>query len=117
MADDSVQAEQAANAWLAMTDRDDADGSWHAASSLFQRAITPEQWSRALSAARGPLGALVQRALADAKPATELPGAPDGEYVVITYHSSFAHKRSATETVTPMREHDGLWRVSGYVIR
>jgi len=46
-----------------------------------------------------------------------LPGAPDGEYVVIQYDSSFEHKQSAVETVIPMLDKDGQWRVSGYVIR
>jgi hypothetical protein len=46
-----------------------------------------------------------------------LPGAPDGEYVVIQYDTGFEHKQSAVETVTPMLDKDGKWRVSGYFIR
>jgi hypothetical protein len=46
-----------------------------------------------------------------------LPGAPDGEYVVIQYESSFERKQSAVETVTPMLDKDGKWRVSGYFIK
>jgi hypothetical protein len=48
---------------------------------------------------------------------TTLPGAPDGEYVVIQYQSSFGKKNLAVETVTPMLDQDGVWRVSGYFIR
>ena len=48
---------------------------------------------------------------------TNLPGAPDGEYVVIQYKTSFQNKASAIETVTPMRDPDGVYRVSGYYIR
>ncbi len=44
-------------------------------------------------------------------------GAPDGEYVVIQFETSFEHKRSAIETVTPMMDRDGKWRVSGYYIK
>jgi hypothetical protein len=47
----------------------------------------------------------------------ELPGAPDGDYAVIQFSTEFAHKRTARETVTPMRDADGEWRVSGYFIR
>jgi hypothetical protein len=36
---------------------------------------------------------------------------------VIHYQSSFEHKKSATETVTPMLDNDGQWRVSGYYIK
>lgn len=46
-----------------------------------------------------------------------LPGAPDGEYVVIQFESQFENKAAAIETVTPMRDKDGAWRVSGYYIR
>jgi hypothetical protein len=49
--------------------------------------------------------------------ATELPGAPDGEYVVIQFAASFKAKKSAVETVTPMKDEDGSWRVSGYYIK
>jgi hypothetical protein len=46
-----------------------------------------------------------------------LPGAPDGEYVVIQFETSFENKKSAIETVTPMIEINGGWRVSGYFIK
>ena len=47
---------------------------------------------------------------------TEMPGAPDGGYVVIQYDAVYQHKKSAVETVTPMDD-GGEWRVSGYYIR
>jgi hypothetical protein len=46
-----------------------------------------------------------------------LPGAPDGQYVVIQFETSFENKHNAVETVTPMLEPNGQWRVSGYYIR
>ncbi len=48
---------------------------------------------------------------------SSLPGAPDGAYVVIQYGTSFENRKHAVETVTPMRERNGAWRVSGYFIR
>ena len=71
----------------------------------------------ALTIARGPLGAVQERTLQAAHPATELPGAPDGEYVVFEFQTRFERKRAAIETVSPMRDRDGQWRVSGYYIR
>ncbi len=38
------------------------------------------------------------------KHSTSLPGAPDGEYVVIEFITSFSNKKSAIETVTPKME-------------
>jgi len=112
-----VEAEHAARAWLTMADRGDAAGTWAAAATLFRRAVAEDQWARSLSAARDPLGAVVARTLREGRAATELPGAPDGEYVVFQFDTQFEHKRAAVETVTPMRDSDGTWRVSGYFIR
>ena len=117
MAEYDLAAEDAARAWLALTDEGKAQESWAEAASLFRRAVSPEQWAQALDAARAPLGALERRELREARPAKELPGAPDGDYVVFQFDAAFAHKRAAVETVTPMRDADGRWRVSGYFIR
>jgi hypothetical protein len=45
------------------------------------------------------------------------PGVPDGEYVVIQYEVSYENKKAAVETVTPMLDKDGKWRVAGYFMR
>jgi hypothetical protein len=111
------EALQAARDWLVLADAADAGATWATAASLFRSAVPEAQWAHALTAAREPLGALVSRALRDARPAAELPGAPDGEYVVFQFDAAFEHKRTAVETVTPMRDTDGTWRVSGYFIR
>ena len=70
-----------------------------------------------MESVRKPLGGLVSRRLKSAQPATSLPGAPDGEYVVMQFESSFAAKKTAVETVTFTRGKDGAWRASGYYIR
>jgi len=46
-----------------------------------------------------------------------LPGAPDGEYVVVQYQTIFTHKKEAVETVVSAREKDGSWKMSGYFIK
>jgi hypothetical protein len=108
---------EAARAWLALVDAGRYAESWDAASSLFRGAVTKEQWIRALEGSRTPLGKLVSRSVVTSKYTTSLPGAPDGEYVVIQYTAAYEHKTSGAETVTPMLDKDGAWRVSGYYIR
>ena len=66
---------------------------------------------------RTPLGKVVVRKLKSKKFTETMPGAPDGEYVVIQYETTFENKKSAVETVTPMLDKDGKWRVSGYYIK
>ena len=69
------------------------------------------------AAVRGPLGAVKSRRVSSSQSTHSLPGAPDGDYVVIHFATSFEHKAEATETVTPMKDPDGHWRVVGYYIR
>ncbi|HYA34057.1 MAG TPA: DUF4019 domain-containing protein [Candidatus Binataceae bacterium] len=120
-ASDSTQAVEKAEAasakWLALVDAGDYKGSWNNAAAYFKNAVSMDRWVQQVTAVRPPLGNLISRKVVSAKYATTLPGAPDGQYVVITYATSFANKKSATETVTPMLDPDGSWRVSGYFIR
>lgn len=110
-------AKGAANAWLALIDATDARASWEQASVHFKSAVTSAQWSQALSAVRGPLGALRQRELKTIQFTKTLPSAPDGQYVILQYQSAFQSKASATETVTVALDPDGTWRVVGYFIK
>jgi hypothetical protein len=116
-ADKVAKAETAALAWLALTDAGDFAPSWHQAASIFQASITQQHWVDALTRVRGPLGPLVSRKVISARYATSLPGAPDGEYVVIRYETEFTNGKEAVETVTPCLEKDGSWKVSGYYIK
>ena len=110
-------AESSATAWLALVDAGKYGQSWNEAAAVFRSALTKAQWEAALDKARKPLGKVLSRKLSGAKYTTELPSAPAGEYVVIQYETKFEGAPSATETITPMREKDGSWKVSGYYIR
>ena len=110
-------ATRACAAWLKLVDAADYPASYQAASTLFKDHISEATWVQQVEAARKPLGAVVSRRVKAAQYATSLPGAPDGQYVVIQYRTSFTNKKSAIETVTPMLDRDGQWRVSGYYIR
>ena len=111
------QAVEAARTWLAMVDTAAYAESWEEASEYFKDAVPRKTWEQQLKAVRGPLGELISRELKQSHYTTTLPGAPDNEYVVITFETSFENKKTATETVTPMKEDDGSWRVSGYYIK
>jgi hypothetical protein len=110
-------AQQSAEVWLTLVDSGKYADSWQEASQLFKAHVTKEQWQNALQATRDPLGKKLSRKLKSATYKTALPGAPDGEYVVIQFESTFERKQSAVETVTPMLDRDGKWRVSGYYIK
>ena len=117
VADKEKIAVAVAEKWLVMIDGGRYAESWKEAAEVFRSAVKQEQWEQSLQAVRKPLGALVSRKLVTKAYQTSLPGAPDGEYVVIQFQTSFQNKASAIETVTPMRDKDGKWRVSGYFIK
>jgi hypothetical protein len=107
----------AAKEWLVLIDTRHYGQSWKEAAAYFRTAVTKEQWRGSLMGVRTPLGRVLTREFHNAVYKTSLPGAPDGEYLVIQFRTSFENKKSAVETVTPMLEKDGCWRVSGYYIR
>jgi hypothetical protein len=114
---DQAAAVAVAEGWLKSVDAEDYAGSWDQSATYFRQAVTKDQWVASLNGVRKPLGALKSRRVSSAEPATRLPGAPDGQYVVIQFETSFANKQHAIETVTPMLDTDGAWHVSGYFIR
>jgi len=115
--DQETEAVTAAEGWLALVDAGKYGESWKAASGYFKIAVPQGQWEQSLKAVRSPLGKLVSRKLLSKTYMTSLPGAPHGEYLVIQFETSFQNKKSAIETITPMKEKDGKWRVSGYYIK
>lgn len=115
--DAKAQAIQAAQSWLALVDKGNYGASWQQAATYFQKAITQAQWSQTLGAVRKPLGKVLSRTVKNATYKTALPGAPDGQYYVIQFTTSYEHKKNAIETVTPMLDIDKKWRVSGYYIK
>jgi len=120
MADRSYREKDAiasAEKWLKIVDQGKYLESWKEASEYFKQAVTPEHWEQALKGVREPLGKLLSRKVKSAAYTTSLPGTPDGQYVVIQFSTSFENKKSGIETVTPMIDKDGKWRVSGYYIK
>jgi len=111
------EALAAAENWLALIDKGEYAESWKEAAEYFKTAISQNQWVSSLQAVRKPLGKLNSRTVKSKTYKTSLPGAPDGEYVVLQFTTSFENKKSALETVTPMKDKDGRWRVSGYFIK
>jgi len=116
-AESVAKAQLAASQWLALTDAGSYAASWEQAAALFKAAIKQPGWDDAMRQVRSPLGAVKSRSLKSAQFSRSLPGAPAGEYVLLQFETVFEHKGRALETVTPMKDADGAWRVSGYYIQ
>lgn len=107
----------AAKAWLSLVDGEKYAESWDASAQYFKGAVKKEQWLQAMQSGRKPFGKTISRELKSKSYRTALPGAPDGEYVIIQFNASFENKKVALETITPMMDKDGQWRVSGYYMK
>jgi len=113
---DVAGATQAAERWLALLDADKVEKSWSAAAASVRSVAQQKPFVDMMRGVRAPFGAAGSRTLVGAQYTRSLPGAPSGEYVVIQYRTAFANKEGV-ETVTPVREADGVWRVSGYYLK
>ncbi len=111
------KAVESATIWLKLVDEGKYGGSWETAAAYFKNSVSKQQWVQMLTAVRKPLGRIVSRDLKSKNYMESLPGAPDGQYVVVQFTSMFENKKSAIETVTPMLDPDGKWKVSGYYIQ
>jgi len=116
MGDESLSASAAALAWLGLVDSGRYHDSWQQMSAFARGAISADDFVQKLSDARGPLGQATSRKLSRSTPAAQVQGGPDGEYVVLEFDSEFANGMALTERVTPVREADGSFRVSGYYL-
>jgi hypothetical protein len=113
--EDAAQA--VADSWLTVLDEGQYEASWEQAAKPLKVAISKDEWKKGCGGARQPLGKLVSRKVKSRQYTEQIPGVPDGKYVVIQYDSVFEQKASAVETVTPMVDFDGAWRVSGYFVK
>ena len=107
----------AAEAWLKHLDSKEYDKCWGTFSTVFRSKISKDDLTKQLKLALDPMGKMKSRTIQSKMYHTKLPGAPDGEYLVIQYKTSFEKKESAIETITPTKDKDGVWRVSGYYIK
>lgn len=107
----------AALSWLGEIDAGNYSQSWKETDVYFQKAVTDFGWSSTLTNVRQPLGALISRKLKSVQESKSLPGAPDGDYVVMQFDTSFSACKTAVETVTFIRQKDDSWKAIGYYIR
>lgn len=106
----------AANTWVRLIDAERWDDSWAAAGTLFKSRMPEQRWASTIAPVREPLGAVASRALKSLTKSKSLPGAPDGDYELVQFQTSFVNKAAAIETVVLARDASG-WKVDGYFIK
>lgn len=115
------EAERAAVAsaetWLQLIDTGRYSESWEQMATTFKASVPKGAWQKYSYSLRKPLGGFISRKLISSRYTKSLPSAPRGEYVIVQYSTSFEEKKDVVETVTPVLDGDGRWRVSGYYVK
>jgi len=115
-ADASTDATAAAKAWLALVDQGNFAQSWTDSSALMKARKSQADWIKAVQPIHDQLGAVVSRQPAGVDLMKALPGAPDGDYAIVHFNTTFAKKAASKETVTMMMD-GGKWKCAGYFIQ
>jgi hypothetical protein len=105
-----------AKQWLSLIDDQNYADAYKQMGAVGRDKVSVESFSKTVGGVREPLGAMSSRALKDVKLTKTLPAMRDGQYAIVRYDSTFAHKAAAVESVTLISENGG-WSVIGYFIK
>ena len=111
-----TQAETAARDWIKLVDAGNYQESWAQAGPMFKSAVTADAWAKQVTPVRQPLGEVISRNLKGIDAPASLPGAPKGEYRIVTFDTDYASAAGAVETVV-LAKSGSDWGVVGYFIR
>jgi serine/threonine-protein kinase len=110
-------ARAAAESWLNLMDCAQYAASWEQSAAMLRRTVGLSEWERIVGAERSSLGKVVSRRLKSRRYAERVLGASPGRYVILEYDTTFEHRTGAVETVVPMVDPDGAWRVFAFFVR
>ena len=113
---DELAAQRQALGFLGYLDQGRYADSYAYTGMLIRTQFDREAFSTEIQKTRVNTGALQSRELIDSSYTTTLPDAPEGQYVVLHYHVSFANRQDAVETLT-LAFTKGYWRIVGYYIK
>jgi hypothetical protein len=99
--------------WLETLDARRYPEAWGDAALIMRAGHSLDEWIREIGAPREKLGKPLIRELKRGDYATEVPGAPKGEYVTVVYLTQYSNAPPVQETILMMME-DDRWHVAGY---
>ncbi len=111
--DDEIAIE-AATSFLHLLDSGQVEEAFLATSKLHQNSGRKMWWIAENKNQRHYYGSLTNRTIKSTQTKSTLPHLPDGEYFVITYNSSFEHKKETLERVEVVKESENIWKVTEY---
>src|ERR1700678_407628 len=106
---EELAAERQALGFLGYLDHGRYADSYAYTGILIRNQLDREAFATQVEKDRAGTGTIQSRELVDASYTTTLAGAPEGQYVVLRYHSSFANRPDTVETLT-LAFAKGYWR-------
>lgn len=108
------EAEAIGKKLLAQIDAGEYMQAYKVASKLMTAQVDADKFSDGIKAAKKQVGVRKSRAYSGAQAKKSLPGA-EGDFMILSWKSSFKNLPSATELIVLSRE-DGEWKLAGYSI-
>jgi Protein of unknown function (DUF4019) len=109
-------AANAAGEWLKLIDGAEYGKAWDESAPVFRERVTRQQWVEGLPKNRSEFGAFKSRTMTGTAYRASIPGAPEGEFVMVRFTSDFEKNPAGEEVVTMMLQ-AGAWRPLGYLLR
>jgi hypothetical protein len=113
---DEQAAQRQALGFLGYLDNGRFGDSYAYTGMLIRTKLDRETFASKVEKTRNGFGALQGRELIDASYTNSVPGAPEGQYVILHYHANFTNRPDEVETVT-LAFAKGYWRIVGYYIK
>lgn len=107
----------AAAEFLFLVDTEEYAQSWEISSSLLKKMLPQESWNEQIAQLRSFLGPIVERTQHKIAYTDSAIDVPPGEYVIMTFISSFELREQVTETITLILGDDDQWQVAGYFLK
>jgi len=107
------QAIAASQAWMAQIDAGKYDESYDAGCGAMHDKVPQDRWTLVLKSIRGLYGPVVSRTQVSHVYKPDGYEGSEGEFMVVTYESSFKKLGPATETIV-LKWEDGKWLGAGY---
>lgn len=111
-ADQTEEAREAADAWLALFDANDIEATYDTAAEAFKTQVELQDWEAQAAQVKQAVGELDGRTYMETTYADELPQAPEGDYMIVQYETQYANL-NVTEYVILVQEGD-TWRMVGF---
>ena len=104
----------AASEFLYLVDTEEYTKSWEVTSDTLKNMLSQEVWNKKIAQLREFLGPIVERIQQDITYTDSASDVPNGEYVVMTFISSFEFRERVVEKLTLLLGENNRWEVVGY---